>query len=1094
MRPLKLTISAFGPYAGEVEIDLEKLGTQGLYLITGDTGAGKTTIFDAITYALYGKPSGDTREPSMFRSKYADGDTPTEVALKFSYNGKIYTVRRNPRYERSKKNGVGVTSQAPGAELHLPDGRVLTRPKEVDSAIQEIVGLDRNQFSQVAMIAQGDFQKVLLAAKERQEIFRRIFKTDFYVCLQELLSKEARDLSNRRTEHQASLRQYIAGVVCPTEEASDAIQEAQNGTVPLEDTLELLEAILEQDRAAGDAQRQALEKLHKELEAVSARLGKAAERRKTQESLTAAQNALTQQKIRVQEARERLEQAEGGQARTAGLTQEAAALQEKLPQYQKAEEAARAVTALEGEIQQKGVEESGLTRKQGQQETELAQRREEAQTLSGAGEDLARLDGERTAAEQRQAGLRELEGDWKDWRACGRDLEREQAALEGLRQEEFRTKAGLKDLTQDIRTKKEAYETGGGLEAEREKLRAVRKEEEARKTALSALEQRWRDYRTACQSYEKARGDYETASRNAEQARQSYDVRNKAFLDEQAGILAQKLVDGQPCPVCGSAHHPAPAEVSHQAPTEAELKTLKAKADAADREAQSASIHAGSRKSGAEEQGRLLLADMAAWVDEPSLENAAGQLAECRESLEGRLKECVERLERLEGQIRQREELGRQIGELEERQEKLAQSRERLQKQLDEAGQRVSQSQGRRETLEGKLSVQLQALLQCTLEEAPEKLTEALQTAETALAELEQARQGAQLRQNRRQELDKQIPLLEEALKETNRRKEQVGMELAKLQASREEKARQLTDLRKALPYETRQAAEARLNALNQERAGLEQALETARNHWNECRNALAGTEASIVELTRLLEASEEVDAEAETLRQTGLSQRRQELEAELQKIHSRLAANETALRNIQARSKQLSALDKEYTWKKTLADTACGRLNGREKITLETYVQGAFFDRIIRRANLRLMVMSGGQYELRRQREAENLSSQTGLELEVVDHYNGSCRNVRSLSGGESFKASLSLALGLSDEIQSSASGIRLETMFVDEGFGSLDGESLQQAMQALAGLTEGNRLVGIISHVGELKVKIDKQIVVTKNRSGGSSVEIVV
>ena len=156
MRPLKLTISAFGPYAGEVEIDLEKLGTQGLYLITGDTGAGKTTIFDAITYALYGRPSGDTREPSMFRSKYADGDTPTEVALEFSYNGKIYTVRRNPRYERSKKNGDGVTSQAPGAELHLPDGRVLTRPKEVDSAIQEIVGLDRNQFSQVAMIAQGD--------------------------------------------------------------------------------------------------------------------------------------------------------------------------------------------------------------------------------------------------------------------------------------------------------------------------------------------------------------------------------------------------------------------------------------------------------------------------------------------------------------------------------------------------------------------------------------------------------------------------------------------------------------------------------------------------------------------------------------------------------------------------------------------------------------------------------------------------------------------------------------------------------------------------------------------------------------------------
>lgn len=1094
MRPLKLTMSAFGPYAGEVTVDLEKLGTQGLYLITGDTGAGKTTIFDAITYALYGSPSGDTREPSMFRSKYAGSETPTEVTLEFSCNGKIYTVRRNPRYERKKKSGTGFTSQAPGAELHLPDKRVLTRPKEVDSKIQEIIGLDRNQFTQVAMIAQGDFQKVLLAAKNRQEIFRRIFKTDFYVRLQERLSDEARTLGNLRKEHQASLRQYIAGVVCPTEEASDAIQEALHGNVPLEDTLELIEALLDQDRTAEDAQRKTLEGLHKELEAVSARLGKAAERRKTQESLTAARNALTQQKIRVQEAQERLTQAEGGQARIAGLTQEAAALTEKLPRYQEAEEAARLLTALEKEIQRQSDGESVLTRKHGQQETELAQRREEAQTLSGAGEALARLDGERSAAEQRRAGLRELEGDWKAWQVCGRDLEREQTALEGLRQEEIRTKGELEDLTQDIRAKKEAYETGGGLEAEREKLRAVRKEEEARKTALSALEQRWKDYRTACQLYEEAQADYKTASRNAEQARQSYDARNKAFLDEQAGILAQKLVDGQPCPVCGSVHHPAPAEVSHQAPTEAELKALKAKADAADREAQSASILAGSRKSGAEEQGRLLLADMAAWVPEPSLENGAGQLAECRRSLEARLMECAEKLKGLEGQISQREALGRQIGELEGRQEKLAQGRDHLQKQLAEAGQRVSQSQGRRETLEGKLSARLQALLQCALEEAPEKLTEAIRTAETALGELEQARLAAQRRQNRKLELDRQIPLLEEALKETNRRKEQAGMELAKLWASREEKARQLTDLKKTLPYETRQAAEAKLNGLNQERSGLEQALETARSYWNESRNTLAGTEARITELTGLLEASEEVDAEAETLRQTDLSQHRQELEKELREIHSRLDANGTALRNIQARSEQLTALDKEYAWKKALADTACGRLNGREKITLETYVQGAFFDRIIRRANLRLMVMSGGQYELRRQREAENLSSQTGLELEVIDHYNGSVRNVRSLSGGESFKASLSLALGLSDEIQSNASGIRLETMFVDEGFGSLDGESLQQAMQALAGLTEGNRLVGIISHVGELKEKIDKQIVVTKNRSGGSSVQIVV
>ena len=178
----------------------------------------------------------------------------------------------------------------------------------------------------------------------------------------------------------------------------------------------------------------------------------------------------------------------------------------------------------------------------------------------------------------------------------------------------------------------------------------------------------------------------------------------------------------------------------------------------------------------------------------------------------------------------------------------------------------------------------------------------------------------------------------------------------------------------------------------------------------------------------------------------------------------------------------------------RALSDTVNGTLSRQEKIALETYVQMACFDRIIQRANVRFMVMSGGQYELKRRTVAENNRSQSGLELDVIDHYNGSERSVKSLSGGESFKASLSLALGLSDEIQSTAGGIRLDTMFVDEGFGSLDEESLQQAIQALTGLTEGNRLVGIISHVSELKERIDKQIIVTKERTGGSHVEIVV
>ena len=224
-----------------------------------------------------------------------------------------------------------------------------------------------------------------------------------------------------------------------------------------------------------------------------------------------------------------------------------------------------------------------------------------------------------------------------------------------------------------------------------------------------------------------------------------------------------------------------------------------------------------------------------------------------------------------------------------------------------------------------------------------------------------------------------------------------------------------------------------------------------------------------------------------------GLTQKKAALFSEKQAVATRLSTNAQAEKNILAKSEELTNTEKRWAWVKTLAMTANGNLAGKEKIMLETYVQTTYFDRIIERANTRLMVMTGAQYELKRRKEADNNRSQSGLELDVIDYYNGTERSVKTLSGGESFKASLALALGLSDEIQSSAGGIRLDTMFVDEGFGALDDESLSQAMKALTGLTEGNKLVGIISHVSELKERIDKQILVTKEKTAGSKATIV-
>lgn len=261
----------------------------------------------------------------------------------------------------------------------------------------------------------------------------------------------------------------------------------------------------------------------------------------------------------------------------------------------------------------------------------------------------------------------------------------------------------------------------------------------------------------------------------------------------------------------------------------------------------------------------------------------------------------------------------------------------------------------------------------------------------------------------------------------------------------------------------------------------------------NENKEKLVSLKSAKDEILKRVGNVTDIDLEKEKENKQMLEEKQAELDTKSKTVHSRKTSNKSSLDNIFRKLDEIKSVEEKWTWMKALSNTANGNLSGKEKVMLETYIQMTYFDRIINRANTRFMVMSGGQYELKRKKEAENNRSQSGLELDVIDHYNGTERSVKTLSGGESFKASLSLALGLSNEIQSSAGGIQLDTMFVDEGFGSLDDESLAQAIKALSSLAEGNRLVGIISHVSELKDKIDKQIVVKKEKTGGSNITIV-
>ena len=934
MRPLKLTLSAFGPYAGETVLELEKLGKGGLYLVTGDTGAGKTTLFDAITYALYDHSSGGVREGAMLRCKYADPKTPTFVELEFEVNGARYTVRRNPEYTRPKVRGEGFTAEKADATLTYADGRPpVTKAKDVTAAVQEIIGLDYSQFSQIAMIAQGQFTKLLNAStEERSRIFRKLFRTQRYARLQDRLQEEASRLNQQRTAQNAKLDSLLSGIRFAPDDPDAAALAALNAQTEPETTLALLDALLTRQTAAQETAAAALKQTEAQLDGLQQQLGAARQAAQLAAQLTEKQAALAA-------AVPALDAARAESARHAGDAAQLDALTGQVTQAKAALSAYDALDALCRE-QKQAADAAQLARAQ------AAKKRAQLETLA------AQL----TADEQALAAL--------------------EAAP----------------------TQKLALET-------QEKELAQRGE------ALATLQSRLAACQKLAQKARRAQEAYRTAAEAKAQAHARRDALDKAFLDAQAGVLARELTEGAPCPVCGSTHHPAKAQLPRTAPTQAQVDAAKQEADTADALAQTASTAAQSANAAADEARHSLRRDA--------------------ESL---------------------------------------------------LPQRFTAPDG---------PVQLTFALMTTV------LAEEADALHTAQAECTAALRQAEADCARRTALDadrqtktRQRPALEQAASDADR--------TAAAQSARADALeRQITDQRAALPCPQRADAQAALDALEAKRrtfrTGMEQAEAALLRAQQTHAAAKAAVDALLAQQAAAAKAVPEQPLEVLQARQAELSAARTALREQAQQLAAQLLPNRTAAENYRAAAAARAALEQRWQWVSALAATAGGTLTSKQKIKLEAYIQMNYLDRILRHANTRLMQMTAGQYELERI-GAENQRSQSGLDLGVIDHYNGTRRSVKTLSGGESFKASLALALGLSDEVQSAAGGIRLDTLFLDEGFGSLDDESLEQAMRVLAGLTEGDRLVGIISHVGALKDRIDRQVVVRKGRTGGSTVELVV
>ncbi|MCQ2419629.1 MAG: SMC family ATPase [Clostridia bacterium] len=929
MRPTRLTISAFGPYAGRTVIELDRLGRSGLYLITGDTGAGKTTIFDAITFALFGEASGENREPSMLRSKYADDETPTEVELTFLYRDREYTVKRSPEYDRPSKRGDKMITQKAEAVLTKPDGSTVTKLKDVNSEIHDILGVDRNQFSQIAMIAQGDFLKLLLAdTKDRQAIFRRIFKTGKYQILQEKLKNESGSLSKQCEMERNSVSQYIDGLYAGTDDAlSEQVRLAKAGEMPIADIIELTEKIIAGDTALQEHLGSRLSDADKRLEQVNQDIGKAEEWEKAEKDRAAAQKAFAEKSGQMEALRETYESRLKEKSETDKLEKEIARLQAELPFYDEFERKCKE----RGEVQKR----------------------------------IDSLHVQKEAAEEK-----------------------------------------LQTGRQSLEKHKQEHEQLLPVEVEREKLRQKQTQLADKADAVRKLETAFDELRVTEGKLASAQADFTAALEEASRAKALYDGQNAAFLREQAGILAEHLTDGQPCPVCGSVTHPAPAVKSAKAPTQAELQRLQKNAELLQSRCEAASLKAGTIRGAVESSISALCRQL-------------GQTAQIDVSAE----EWAQK----NGGIRQKLAL---------QQEELSAAAAALTKELEDVSAKIR----RKQQLDGVL---------------PEE--------------------------------EKRIRLLEQQVQD-------MTTETASLDSRRTELEKQASALKQRLSFPEKQLAESSIRTLGQKKKAIEQAVQTASDALAACTQTVTELKGRILQLDEQLQAGCKIDKESRLAEREQLLSERAALQNRAKSVHAGLEANRRALASIRLGVGNLQTLEERLSWVRALSNTANGNVSGKEKIMLETYIQQTFFDRIIIQANRRLLDMSGGQYELRRRQTAESMRSQSGLELDVIDHYNDNCRSVKTLSGGESFLASLSLALGLSDEIQCSAGGIRMDTMFVDEGFGTLDEESLRQAMNDLISLSQGDRLVGIISHVSELKERIDRQIIVTKEKTGGSRVEIQV
>ena len=924
MRPLLLKMSAFGPYAGNTVIEFDKLGDKGLYLICGDTGAGKTTIFDAICYALFGEASGRLRDVSMLRSKYADDLTPTEVELLFLHNDKEYRIVRNPEYYRPSKRGGGLTKQPQDACLYMPDGNVISKAKDVNKAVEALLSLNCDQFFQISMIAQGSFRELLISdTNTRQKIFRELFKTGFYLTLQDKLSEARKEISDKVSDSKKSIELYVRDITVDEDDVlSIDVENAKAGLMLTEDIIELIVSLINKDETIANDNENKLKTVNGELERVNSSIAIIENAINSKEMLDITLKEYEEKKPMEEAANAEFEKAKIELAKKDGIVKELSAIEAEIKKNED-------IKKTEALINRLSDDEKNKTEK------------------------LSLLSDEK---EQKAGVLSELKSELDGLKNVGVSIE------------EYKNK--LEKLDESI-------------------------------NELNELKKEHKKFIRGQQELEELTDKYIEDNNEFKRLRDIYEEMEQAFRDGQAGILAATLTDGEKCPVCGSLAHPDKAKLTDEIPSEEKLNEAKDNASKARDKANEASSFLRSRRTFVE------------LIKEQLINNAVELFSDSDIDEDKDL--FISNLE----------------SNIESRKFEITTLRNDINDKLN--------NEKRRET------------------------------------------RKKEIEDNLISEYEKKLKLIDEDIASLN-------IEIAGINASINENKLKAKEIKESLIFSDMSDAEIRRNELTYTLNSIQQLYDIKEQERNQIHDEVTKLTSKIESLKKSLEGIEITDVTDKKAKKTELEYKRNDLIKKIQEERTRIRINNNVLENIKDKAESLKETEKNLSYITSLSKTANGELSGKEKIKLETYIQTTYFDRIIRRANLRFMEMSSGQYELKRQRVASDIRGQSGLDLVVIDHYNGTERSVRTLSGGESFMASLSLALGLSEEVQSSSGGVSVDTLFVDEGFGTLDSDSLDLAYKALTNVTEGNRLVGIISHVAELRNKIDNQIIVKKEKSGGS------